>query len=112
MNGHTIDLVHSHTPRVSAIATQEPDNDPLDLNPSGLNNDRLKLRVRRLKPDLITILIKPLECHTLAIDERHNHLTLSRLLARFHDHEVAVLNVIPYHRLALHPQNIVGATPG
>jgi len=80
MNGYTIDLVHSHTLPVSAISTQETDDHPLDFDPSGIDNDWLKFRVRRLKPNMITLRIEPLEGHAFAIYERHNHLSLSRFL--------------------------------
>src|SRR3546814_3317272 len=44
----------------------------------------------------------------LAIDPRHHHLRVARITGALHRDQVAVEDAVVTHRVALHPQQVVG----
>src|SRR3546814_14381652 len=44
----------------------------------------------------------------LAIDPRHHHLPVARITGALHRDQVAVEDAVVAHRVALHPQQVVG----
>ena len=81
----------------------QPAEDALHGHLRGVQSYRRVLRVGGAQLDLRAETVEPLQSRPRALDERDDYLAVARLRAILYQRDVAVADVLVYHRVARHP---------